>query len=118
VKAIHVQAGIVNDAVNRKLVELIGGGEVRCSARVLAINENSDQIAVESTAGAFTADYAVTCAGLHSDRVAKLTGIEPEAKIVPFRGEYYELKHEAQYLCRNLIYPVRSELPSGVHFRG
>jgi len=122
VKAIHVpEAGIVNyGAVSRKLVELIaaGGGEVRCSARVLAVKESSGQIAVESTAGAFTADYAVTCAGLHSDRVAKLTGIQPEAKIVPFRGEYYELKHEAQYLCRNLIYPVPD--PSfpflGVHF--
>jgi len=122
VKAIHVpEAGIVNyGAVCRKLVELIaaGGGEVRCSARVLAVKESSGQISVESTAGAFTADYAVTCAGLHSDRVARLTGIQPEAKIVPFRGEYYELNHEAQYLCRNLIYPVPD--PSfpflGVHF--
>jgi (S)-2-hydroxyglutarate dehydrogenase len=122
VQAIHVpEAGIVNyGAVSRKLAELIAaaGGEVRCSAPVIAIHERGEQIAIESTAGEFTADYVVTCAGLQSDRVAKLTGIQPEAKIVPFRGEYYELKHEAQYLCRNLIYPVPD--PSfpflGVHF--
>ncbi|HZN32875.1 MAG TPA: L-2-hydroxyglutarate oxidase [Pirellulaceae bacterium] len=122
VKAIHVpEAGIVNyAAVSRKLAELItvGGGEVRCLARVLAVKENGDQIALESTAGEFAADYVVTCAGLHSDRVAKLTGIQPEAQIVPFRGEYFELKHESQHLCRNLIYPVPD--PSfpflGVHF--
>ena len=122
VKAIHVpEAGIVNyAAVSRKLAELItaGGGEVRCLARVLAVKENGDQIALESTAGEFAADYVVTCAGLHSDRVAKLTGIQPEAQIVPFRGEYFELEHESQHLCRNLIYPVPD--PSfpflGVHF--
>lgn len=122
VKAIHVpEAGIVNyGAVSRKLVELIaaGGGEVRCSARVLGIQESNSQVALESAAGPFTADYVVTCAGLHSDRVAKLSGAQPEAQIVPFRGEFYELKHEAQHLCRNLIYPVPD--PSfpflGVHF--
>lgn len=122
VQAIHVpEAGIVNyGAVSRKLAELIagGGGEVRCSARVLAIKESSERIALESTAGEFTADYAVTCAGLQSDRVAKLTGIVPEAKIVPFRGEYFELTHAAQFLCRNLIYPVPDpNFPFlGVHF--
>ena len=60
----------------------------------------------------------MTCSGLQSDRVAKLTGIQPEAKIVPFRGEYYELKPEAEHLCRNLIYPVPDPaFPFlGVHF--
>jgi L-2-hydroxyglutarate oxidase LhgO len=122
VRAIHVpEAGIVNyAAVSRKLAELIqaAGGEVRCGARVLAIEERGQEVAIESTAGAFAADVAVTAAGLHSDRVARLTGIRPEAQIVPFRGEYFELKHEAQHLCRNLIYPVPD--PSfpflGVHF--
>jgi (S)-2-hydroxyglutarate dehydrogenase len=122
IKAIHVpEAGIVNfRAACRKLSELVQarGGEVRCNARVLDIKENGQAITLESTAGAFTADYLVTCAGLQSDRVAKLTGCQPQAKIVPFRGEYYELKHEAEHLCRNLIYPVPD--PSfpflGVHF--
>ncbi len=122
VRAIHVpEAGIVNYAeVSRKLAELIAaaGGEVRCGARVVAIGQRGEQIAIDTAAGSFTADYAVTCAGLHSDRVARLTGIRPEAQIVPFRGEYYELTPAAEHLCRNLIYPVPD--PSfpflGVHF--
>ena len=122
VRAIHVpEAGIVNyAAVSRKLAELItaAGGEVRCGARVLSIEQGGGQIALETVAGSFTADYAVTCAGLHSDRVARLTGVQPAAKIVPFRGEYYELTPAAEHLCRNLIYPVPD--PSfpflGVHF--
>jgi L-2-hydroxyglutarate oxidase len=122
IKAVHVpEAGIVNfREVCRKLAELVTsrGGEVRCGARATGIHENSQSIAVETTAGTFTADYLVTCSGLQSDRVARLTGIQPEAKIVPFRGEYYELKHDAEHLCRNLIYPVPDPaFPFlGVHF--
>jgi (S)-2-hydroxyglutarate dehydrogenase len=122
IRAIHVpEAGIVNfREVARKLAELIAarGGEVRCGARVLAVREGGEQIVLESTAGEVAADYLVTCAGLQSDRVARLTGARPEAKVLPFRGEYYDLKPEAQHLCRNLIYPVPD--PSfpflGVHF--
>jgi L-2-hydroxyglutarate oxidase LhgO len=73
---------------------------------------------VETTAGQFSADYLVTCSGLQSDRVAALTGVKPEARIIPFRGEYYELKPAAEHLCRNLIYPVPDPaFPFlGVHF--
>jgi L-2-hydroxyglutarate oxidase len=122
VKAIHVpEAGIVNyRAATEKMAELVTsrGSEVRCSARVVAIHENGQQINLETTAGQVTADYLVTCSGLQSDRVAKLTGIKPEAQIVPFRGEYYELKPAAEHLCRNLIYPVPDPaFPFlGVHF--
>src|SRR5262245_20359191 len=122
VQAVHVpEAGIVNfRAVCAKLAELVRGrgGDVLCSARTLGVRENGQQITIETAAGAFTSNYLVTCAGLHSDRVAKLTGIRPEAQIVPFRGEFYELKHEAQHLCRNLIYPVPNPaFPFlGVHF--
>jgi L-2-hydroxyglutarate oxidase LhgO len=122
VQAVHVpEAGIVNfRAVCERLAELVRGreGEVRCGARVVEVQVRGDAIAVSTTAGDVTADYLVTCAGLHSDRVARLTGMSPPTKIVPFRGEYYELKPEAEYLCRNLIYPVPD--PSfpflGVHF--
>ena len=122
IKAIHVpEAGIVNFRVAcLKLAELVGsrGGEVRNSTCVLAVKDNGQSISLETTTGTFSADYLVTCAGLHSDRVAKLTGELPEAQIIPFRGEYYDLKPDAQYLCRNLIYPVPD--PSfpflGVHF--
>ncbi|HEX5106549.1 MAG TPA: L-2-hydroxyglutarate oxidase [Pirellulaceae bacterium] len=122
IRAIHVpEAGIVNfREVARKLAELVKmrGGEVRCNARVIAVHHDEGAITVESTAGEVQADYLVTCAGLQSDRVAKLTGAQPEAKVLPFRGEYYDLKPEAQHLCRNLIYPVPDpNFPFlGVHF--
>ena len=54
----------------------------------------------------FTADQFVNCAGLHSDRLARLAGLQPEVRIIPFRGEYYELTPEASYLVKGLIYPV------------
>jgi (S)-2-hydroxyglutarate dehydrogenase len=122
VQAVHVpEAGIVNyRAVCRKLTELVTarGGEVRCGARVTAVRQTGQEIALETAAGAVTADYLVTCSGLQSDRVAQLTGIKPEAQIVPFRGEYYELLPSAEHLCRNLIYPVPNPaFPFlGVHF--
>ena len=122
IRAIHVpEAGIVNfREVARKLAELIvaRGGEVRCAARVQSVHNDNSSITVESTTGPIAADYLVTCAGLQSDRVAKLTGAHPEAKVLPFRGEYYELKPAAQHLCRNLIYPVPDpNFPFlGVHF--
>jgi L-2-hydroxyglutarate oxidase len=64
------------------------------------------------------ARWIINCAGLQSDRVAKLAGLDPGARIVPFRGEYYELKPERRSLVRNLIYPVPDpEFPFlGVHF--
>jgi L-2-hydroxyglutarate oxidase len=122
VKAIHVpEAGIVDfRAATEKMAELVvsRGSEVRCCARVVAVHEKGQQITIETAAGPVSADYLVTCSGLQSDRVAKLTGIKPQAQIIPFRGEYYELKPEAEYLCRNLIYPVPDPaFPFlGVHF--
>jgi L-2-hydroxyglutarate oxidase len=121
IAALHVpEAGITDyKAVCRKLGELISEQEhntVMLNARVVAIYPGS-RIVVESTAGDFEARFLVNCAGLHSDRVTALTQA-PEHQIVPFRGEYYEVRPEAHHLCRNLIYPVPD--PSfpflGVHF--
>jgi L-2-hydroxyglutarate oxidase len=66
----------------------------------------------------YFAKQVVACAGLHSDRLARATGTEPGVRIVPFRGEYYRLKPQAERLCRNLIYPVPNpDFPFlGVHF--
>ncbi len=122
IKAIHVpEAGIVNyRRVCERLAELVvaHNGEVLTDAQVFRIDHRPDHVVVVSQAGEFQADIVVNCAGLHSDRVTKITGEKPQAKIVPFRGEFYELKPDAQYLCRNLIYPVPD--PSfpflGVHF--
>lgn len=122
VKAIHVpEAGIVNyRAVCRKMAELVKqrDGHIQTSSRVIGIRHEERLIAIQTTAGDFTADYVVNCTGLFSDRVAKLTGRKTPEKVIPFRGEYFELRRESQYLCKNLIYPVPD--PSfpflGVHF--
>jgi L-2-hydroxyglutarate oxidase len=73
---------------------------------------------VETSAGPQRVDLLVNCAGLQSDRVARLCGVDPGVRIVPFRGEYYELRPERRSLVRNLIYPVPDpRFPFlGVHF--
>jgi L-2-hydroxyglutarate oxidase len=122
VRAIHVpEAGIVNyRQVCLKLAELVrtAGGEIITGARVTALDARSRCVVAESTAGSFEGRRLVNCAGLHSDRVAAMSGITPPAQIVPFRGEYYELLPGARHLCRNLIYPVPDPaFPFlGVHF--
>ena len=94
------------------------GHSILTGAEVTGLTERDDSVAVRSTAGDFTAAYVVNCAGLHSDRVAALGGTPPAARIVPFRGEYYRLKPEAEHLCNALIYPVPDpQFPFlGVHF--
>ncbi|MCU1328627.1 MAG: lhgO [Bryobacterales bacterium] len=110
IKAIHVkEAGIAAYVqVCKRLAELVvrEGGSVITSARATAIRHQPNSIVVESTAGPHEADYLINCAGLQSDRVTALSGARPPAKIVPFRGEYFELAPDAARLCRNLIYPV------------
>ncbi len=75
-------------------------------------------ITIETTGGEFETKFVVNCAGLHCDRVAGLDNVDPQAKIVPFRGEYYELRPEKRYLVKNLIYPVPNpDFPFlGVHY--
>jgi L-2-hydroxyglutarate oxidase len=82
------------------------------------MHQQNGSVVVETTAGEFQAQYVITCAGLQSDRVARMSGQQVDAKIIPFRGEYFELKPEVQHLCRNLIYPVPDpNFPFlGVHF--
>jgi (S)-2-hydroxyglutarate dehydrogenase len=122
VKAIHVpEAGIVDYvAVCEKLGEKVraAGGEILTGAKVTGVREQNGRVLVHSSAGDVEAGYLVNCTGLHSDRTARLTGHKSPAKIVPFRGEYYELKPDARHLCRNLIYPVPDPaFPFlGVHF--
>jgi len=122
VKAIHVpETGIVDYVgMCQSLASILKqrGHEIICEAKVVGVTERENEVVVESTKGAFTSSFMVNCAGLHSDRVVKSSGQTPAAKIVPFRGEYFELKPEAHKLCKNLIYPVPD--PSfpflGVHF--
>jgi L-2-hydroxyglutarate oxidase len=94
------------------------GGELRTGTRVEGISDTGREVVVRTSKGAFHTRALVNCAGLYSDRVARLCGVEPGAKIVPFRGEYYELRPEKRYLVKNLIYPVPDpNFPFlGVHF--
>jgi len=120
--AIHVpQEGIVDyPAVCEKLGELIrkAGGEIRLNTRVVKIISAGAEKNVETNTGNFRAKCVVTCGGLHADRLVEMSGQKPSAKIIPFRGEYYVIKKERQFLVRNLIYPVPDpKFPFlGVHF--
>jgi len=107
-------------AVCLALAERIGaqGGEVRRRAEVRAIRRDGNSWRVETTRGEHSASRLVTCAGLHADRVAAMTGRPREIRIVPFRGEYYGIREDRRHLVRNLIYPVPDPtFPFlGVHF--
>ncbi|MDG4791424.1 L-2-hydroxyglutarate oxidase [Micromonospora sp. WMMD1102] len=101
--------GIVDfGAVCRRLAELLAGSgaELRLRTRVTGIQARPGELVVRTDAGDVTGDVLVNCAGLHADRLARLAGIYPPARIVPFRGEYYELVPQRRELVRGLIYPV------------
>lgn len=102
-------AGIVDYvAMCQAMVDIIRqrGGVVVGGAAVTAMTETADGVRVQTTAGDTTASVAVNCSGLFSDRVAAASGAPSEVRIMPFRGEYYELRPEARHLVRHLIYPV------------
>ena len=115
------QEGIADyPAVCETLAALVReqGGEIVTGARVTALHRDSGGWRAIHTAGETSCDFLVTCAGLYSDRVAELAGRKREVRIVPFRGEYYLIRPERQFLVRNLIYPVADpRFPFlGVHF--
>ncbi len=94
------------------------GGRVAIGTRVLAARESGGEVVVETTRGAHRAQRFVGCAGLHADRLARASGVEPGVRIVPFRGEYHVLAESRRSLVRHLVYPVPDpRLPFlGVHF--
>jgi (S)-2-hydroxyglutarate dehydrogenase len=94
------------------------GGDLKVGTEILEIVSTDLAYILETTWGALETRFLINCAGLHSDRVAKLGDMKPNAMIVPFRGEYFELKPERRHLVRNLIYPVPNPaFPFlGVHF--
>ena len=102
------ETGIVDFiGFTNKMGELIkqNGGEVFASSKFLNVVNKKDLI-VETTKGDFKCRLLINCGGLQSDRIAKRCGLNPDVKIIPFRGEYYKLKKEKEYLVKNLIYPV------------
>jgi len=117
VAALHVASTGITDfaAVCRALAASL---TVRQRTEVIGLRPDGQATRVETTAGDIVADVLVNCAGLHADRLARMAGFEPGVRIVPFRGEYYELRPERRDLVRGLIYPVPDpQFPFlGVHF--
>ena len=115
------QEGIVDyakvcEALQRQIQA--AGGSVVLGAKVTALQLRGAEWRIGTTAGDYTADFVINCAGLHCDRISQLAGEKREVRIVPFRGEYYQIRPERQHLVRNLIYPVPDpQFPFlGVHF--
>jgi L-2-hydroxyglutarate oxidase LhgO len=130
VRALHVPSTGITDyaAVTAKYAEIARqhGAEVRTGAEVVGFDRSGgtsggtsgNAVVVRTRAGDFAARYVVNCAGLQSDRVARMAGDDPQMIVVPFRGEYYDLAAARQSLVRGLIYPVPDpRYPFlGVHF--
>ena len=122
VAALHVpQEGIVDyPRVADELAKAITaqGNRVVTRAKVTKLRRQGGGWIVQTEAGDFEAEFIINCAGLHCDRISELAGEKRQVRIVPFRGEYYKIKPERQYLVRNLIYPVPDpQFPFlGVHF--
>ena len=122
IRAIHVpEAGIVDyKQVCAKLAERIQekNGDIKTGFHVEDIEKTDEGYTLRSSSDEVQATYLITCGGLFSDRLATLSGSPPGIQVVPFRGEYFILQPEAEYLCNGLIYPVPDpDFPFlGVHF--
>jgi L-2-hydroxyglutarate oxidase len=122
VKALRVPStGITHyGQIAHKYAEIAesNGAELKAGSGVTGFRTSANEIVIQTHAGDFSARYVVNCAGLYSDRIARLAGHDPGIMIVPFRGEYYDLVPERAALVRNLIYPVPDpRFPFlGVHF--
>ncbi|WP_330441894.1 L-2-hydroxyglutarate oxidase [Flavobacterium sp. C4GT6] len=122
VRAIKVpQTGIIDypglaNKIKELFIEL--GGEIVFSQEVRGITDRNDGITVETFKNEYLTEKLISCAGLYSDKITKMTNDKNDVIIIPFRGEYYELKDEKRYLVNNLIYPVPDpNFPFlGVHF--
>jgi L-2-hydroxyglutarate oxidase len=122
VAALHVpQEGIVDyhkvcEAMQKGIEA--AGGSVAVNADVRSLQLKNGEWRIGTPEREFTADFIINCAGLHCDRVSELAGEKREVRIVPFRGEYYKIRPDRQFLVRNLIYPVPDpQFPFlGVHF--
>ena len=123
VRAIHVpECGIVNyKQVCLRLGELIAEKEenqILLGHLVMGIQHRSGGLVIQTNLAEIECRFAINCGGLHSDRITEMEGKKPPAKIIPFKGEYFELKESAKHLCKNLIYPLPDpQFPFlGVHF--
>lgn len=122
IAGIHVpQTGIVDyRVVAEKYADVLQqkGGEIKLGEKVVDIRFSTNQVEVITPKATYSSKLVVNCAGLYSDKIARLTSQHVNVKIIPFRGEYYKLKKEKEYLVKTLIYPVPDpNFPFlGVHF--
>jgi len=113
------EAGIVNYRdVALAIARDTPGVTFGLGARVIGLRVTSSEVEIQTTGGTARAENVIACAGLHSDRIARMTGAAPEPRIIPFRGDYWVLKPERRGLIRGLVYPVPdSRFPFlGIHF--
>ena len=115
------ETGIVDyTQVTNKYLDIFNksGGEFIPGCKFLNVKKTGSELIVETTQGEFKCRLLVNCGGLFSDRIAKLCGVDPGLQIIPFRGEYYKLKKDKEFLVKNLVYPVPDpKFPFlGVHF--
>jgi len=114
------QAGVVN---YRKVTEALAekfdslGGKVEYFEEIISIESINGGKALRTKKNKFQGDYLINCGGLHSDKIAKLDGLDPNVRIIPFRGEYYTLDKSKSNLVNNMIYPIADpDLPFlGIH---
>ncbi len=106
-------------AINRRLAELVdeAGGTLMRSTQVVAVDESADEVVLTTTSGEVRGLHVIFCAGIQADRVAAMAGLDVDFAMVPFRGEYYDIRPERADLVSSLIYPVPDpDLPFlGVH---
>lgn len=115
------ETGIVDyTQVTNKFAEIVmdAGHEIKLKTAFRGLIQNKENLILETTKGTIETKNLINCAGLQSDRVALACGMDPGLRIIPFRGEYYELKPERHHLINNLVYPVPDPaFPFlGVHF--
>ena len=119
--ALHVpQAGVVDyGVVTKKLASKFQslGGTIEYFQKIKSIKTNNDLKILESNNSIFQSEFLINCAGLYSDNIAQLDNIEPELRIIPFRGEYFTINEEKSHLVNNMIYPISDpDLPFlGIH---
>jgi L-2-hydroxyglutarate oxidase len=115
------ETGIVDYVqVTNKFAELVmnAGNEIKLKTAFTGLKESNNGLIIETTKGEIQSKNIINCAGLQSDRIARACGMDPGLRIIPFRGEYYELKPDKHHLINNLVYPVPDPaFPFlGVHF--
>lgn len=119
--ALHLTTTGITDyrQINTALAGLVekGGGTLMTRTALTGVRETGREVVLSTTAGEVVADYVVYCAGIQADRVAAMAGIDVDFAMIPFRGEYYDVRPERADLARTLIYPIPDpDLPFlGVH---